>query len=74
MAKTDTNQSAAPAAADTKMMLDEFCARLSNRNVDGRVELIYGFAYTERKAGRIKDTESNFQARFVAFAKQPVRG
>lgn len=74
MAKNDTTDSAAPvsANAEIEMTLDEFCLRMSDRKVDGRVELIHGFAYTERKAGHIKDAESNFKSRFEAFANKPV--
>lgn len=74
MAKSDTNQSAVAAPADEKVevTLDEFCMRMSRREVDGRVELIHGFAYTERKAGHVKDTESGFKSRFDAFANKPV--
>lgn len=81
MAKNDTNQSAAPLPADAatlptdaafEMTLDEFCMRMSDRKVDGRVELIHGFAFTERKAGHVKDTEANFNKRFVEFANKPV--
>lgn len=74
MAKSDMNQSvvAAPADAPVEMTLEEFCVRMSHRNVDGRVELIHGFAYDERKNGRTKDTESNFKARFLAFENKPV--
>lgn len=74
MAKNDTNGSATPVSDGTEieMTLDEFCLRMSDRKVDGRVELIHGFAFTERKAGHVKDAESNFKARFVAFANKPV--
>ena len=76
MAKNDTDQGAAPVAASaaSEMTLDEFCLRLSDRKVDGRVELIHGFAFTERKAGHVKDSETAFKSRFADFAKQPVRG
>lgn len=62
----------APVAPDAgfELTLDEFCIRLSN--TDKRVELIGGFAYSERAAGTIKDTESAFKARFAAFATKPV--
>lgn len=76
MAKNNSTETknAVPAPADAaiEMTLDEFCLRMSDRKVDGRVELIHGFAYTERVAGHIKDTESSFKSRFVAFANKPV--
>lgn len=50
--------------------LDEFCMRLSQ--TDRRVELIGGFAHSERAAGHFKDLESEFQRRYVAFANQPA--
>jgi hypothetical protein len=72
MANKDTTAVAQASVESPEVTLDEFCTRLSDRKVDGRVELIHGFAFTERKAGHIKDTESNFQARFMAYANQPV--
>jgi hypothetical protein len=52
------------------LSLSEFCARLSR--TDRRVELIGGFEYQERVAGRVKDTESNYSTRFIKFANQPA--
>lgn len=74
MAKNETNVSASPVSADAgiEMTLEEFCLRMSDRKVDGRVELIHGFAYTERMAGHVKDTESSFNSRFIDFANKPV--
>lgn len=84
MAKNDTNETGAtalvdaptptpaPDGAELEMTLEEFCLRMSDRKVNGRIELIHGFAYTERTAGRIKDSESQFQARFKAFATKSV--
>lgn len=60
----------APVAAPEPITLDEFCMRLSK--TDRRVELIGGFAFSERADKRIKDLESEYQKRFVAFANQPV--
>jgi hypothetical protein len=51
--------------------LDEFCARLSAS--DGRVEMISGFHYSERKAGHLNDTSVAFKKRYEAFADQPVK-
>ena len=62
--------SPAPNVGPEPITLDEFCMRLSQ--TDRRVELIGGFAYSERAAGHIKDLESEFQRRYVAFANQPA--
>lgn len=64
--------SGSPAATATPILvtLNEFCTRLSN--TDRRVELIGGFHFTETRAGRNKDTESNYQARYTAFLTKPV--
>jgi len=50
--------------------LAEFCSRLSQ--TDKRVELIGAFHHVEVKAGRIKDSEQAFAARFGAFINKPV--
>lgn len=65
-----TTDAATNAAAPEQLTLDEFCTRLSKD--DKRVELIGGFYHSETAAGRIKDAESEFQARFAAFATKPV--
>lgn len=52
------------------LTLDEFCSRLSVS--DKRVELIGAFHTTEKAAGRSKDVESAYKARFTAFIKQPA--
>lgn len=85
MAQTDTSASpststtpAAPAAptpapvnpAVPDLTVEEFCTRLSGS--DKRVELIKAFWFVETKAGRFKDAESNYQARFQAFVNKPV--
>lgn len=67
MSKTNDE---APVAAPEHITLDEFCMRLSMS--DRRVELIGGFAYSEKAAGRIKDAESEFQTRYSAFANKSV--
>ncbi len=64
---------AAVAAADpvaVDMTLGEFCARLSQSV--RRPELIAGFEHSERKAGKLKDTDEAYQARFDKFIKTPV--
>lgn len=50
--------------------LDEFCQRLSH--TDKRVEMIGGFHSDEKRAGRIKDAEAAYQARYEAFTRKPV--
>jgi hypothetical protein len=68
----DANQvpSTADAAASEPLTLDEFCMRFSQ--VDRRVELIGAFHYVEKSAGRQKDTEEAYRARFDAFVNAPV--
>lgn len=56
-----------PVQAAFQITLQEFMRKLSQR--DNRVELINGFNFTEKRAGHVKDFESNFQARFVAFTQ-----
>lgn len=51
--------------------LDDFCCELSTGSK--RVELISAFAHVESMAGRLRDTEANYQARFEAFIGQPVK-
>lgn len=53
-----------------QVTLNEFCIRLSNS--DKRVELIGGFHHQETAKGTIKDAESEFYSRFLAFANKPV--
>lgn len=52
------------------LTVDEFCTRLSA--TDRRVELIGAFHATEKAAGRAKDLESAFLARFESFVSQPA--
>lgn len=69
MAKT--TESAAPdEVARAPVSLDEFCVRLSN--TDRRVEMIGGFAASERAAGRTMDAESAFATRYAAFVTKPA--
>lgn len=68
MAKATT--AADPAVAGGELTLTEFCIRLSQR--DRRVPLIGGFETNEKRAGRVKDAEAAFQARFDEFIKQPA--
>lgn len=59
------------ADAEQELSLDEFCRRASS--TDRRVELLGGFHYTEKVAGRLKDTETAYAARFAEFADQPAK-
>lgn len=65
-------QNAAEVVKDTALplTLEEFCSRLST--TDRRVELIGGFAFTEKAAGRTKDFEAGYRQRFAAFINQPA--
>lgn len=70
MAKNETQS--APAADQTvpKLSLNEFCARLSE--TVARPELIGAFENFERRAGRTKDTDAAYRARFDEFINTPV--
>lgn len=62
-----------PVQAETvvdAVTLEEFCLRLSN--TDRRVEMIGGFHSDEKRAGRIKDAESAYGARYQAFIRKPA--
>ena len=56
-----------PVQAAFMITLQEFMQKLSAR--DNRIGLVNGFYYTEKQRGTIKDYESNFQARYVAFTQ-----
>lgn len=58
------------APSEFPLSLEEFCKRLSAS--DRRVELIGAFHHVEKSAGRDRDTESAYSARFVAFVNQPA--
>lgn len=62
----------APQTTDVvdEITIDEFCRRLSN--TDKRVEMIGGFHADEKRAGRFKNTEARYRARFEAFVNKPV--
>lgn len=68
----NTPAEAAPAKSEEspQLTLTEFCIRLSQN--DKRVVLIGGFNAVESKAGRNKDSEAAYQARFVEFVNQPA--
>lgn len=69
MAK-ETDVSVATEPSEFPLTLDEFCSRLSA--TDKRVELIGGFHSVEKAAGRVKDLESAYVARFTDFINQPA--
>lgn len=72
--KTETSERAAPAtpakSGEFPVTLDNFCVELSQ--TDKRVELIGGFHYTERLAGRYRDVASAYRLRFQAFTTRAV--
>ena len=72
-AKNEPTPQDAPIASapdEFPLALEEFCLQLSQ--VDKRVELIGGFHYTEKVAGRLKDTRQAYQTRYMAFLTQPA--
>jgi len=71
MTKITTKASAQPAVqGEDDITVEEFCTRLSQ--TDRRVELIGGFHFDEKQAGRFKDAETAFSARFTEFANKPA--
>ncbi len=69
MAKT-TPEQATTTTQEQKLSLDEFCRRLSESV--NRPELIGGFEFVERRAGRVKDTDAAYRQRFDLFVQTPV--
>jgi len=59
-----------PVADVQELTVNEFCARLSAKI--SKPELIGAFAHVERVAGRVKDSEAAFEARFDLFVNQPA--
>lgn len=59
-----------PEAEIIPLTLNEYCIRLSA--TDTRVELIGGFEAAERSAGRMKDTEAAYAARYQDFINKPA--
>lgn len=70
MAKTASADQDSVAAAEIKLSLHEFCARLSE--TVKRPELIGAFEHVERVADRNADTASAYQLRYDAFITKPV--
>ena len=72
MAKTTVQEAheVTPEAVSNSLTLAEFCIRLSA--TDTRVELIGGFEASERGAGRVKDTEAAYAARYQDFINKPA--
>jgi hypothetical protein len=71
MSKTASPAPAAVVVVETvQLTLNEFCQRLSE--TVRRPELLSAFEYTERTAGRLKDSTAAFEERFEQFRKTPV--
>jgi hypothetical protein len=60
----------APSTPEQTVTLKEFCMRLSETVT--RPELIGGFEATERAAGKQRDTEAAYRARYAAFINKPL--
>jgi len=52
------------------LSLDEFCTAQSQ--TDRRVELLGAFHFTEKGAGRLRDTPTAYKRRLAAFANHPA--
>ena len=63
-------QSQSIATNAIEITLEQFGVELSQR--DNRVELLNAFIFTQSNSGYYKDTEANYQARFVDFLNKPV--
>ena len=70
MAKQNPTDTPVANTQEPRLTLAEFCTRLSEKV--SRPELLGGFEFVERRAGRVKDVESAYRARFDAFVKTPV--
>ena len=71
MAKEDIKaQAETEVVAVPEVSLDEFCTRLSETVKSP--ELIGGFHFTERAAGRMRGTSEAYKARFDEFLNKPV--
>lgn len=69
---TTTEEAAVAETTAFQITLKEYMVKLSLR--DKRVELINAFNFTEKQAGHVKDYESEFDSRFLAFTQQVVEG
>lgn len=56
--------------AEEPLTLDQWAADQSRS--DARVELLNGFAATERAAGRFVATRAKWMAAYAAFAARPI--
>lgn len=70
MANKSESPKSAATPAPVALTITEFCARLSESV--RRPEIIGAFHAVEKRAGRVKDTEANFRARFDTFVNTPV--
>lgn len=57
-------------APEISLSLTDFCIRLSESV--RRPEMIGAFEAVERRAGRVKASESEFRSRYDAFVNKPV--
>lgn len=64
------DQAAPATSGGEELTASEFCMRLSR--TDKRVEMIGAFHHSEKSSGKVKDTESAFQARYAAFLVKPA--
>jgi hypothetical protein len=76
MMTKETKPEAAPVAPEVEapdefeLSLAEACQRISAG--DRRVEMLGAFHASEKAAGRSKDLESAYRARFAAFCNAPA--
>jgi hypothetical protein len=63
---TDTNPTAPPIVS-----LDDWC-RQKSKTVGKQVEMLSGFYFSEKRAGKSRDTAANFEQAFKDFADAPV--
>ena len=72
MANTETPLAAPEpiVAPAIPLTLHEYCSRLSVTTP--KPELIGGFEFSERVAGRLSGTEAEFKSRFDVFVNKPV--
>lgn len=68
--KATTKASAPEVSVEPRVLLDEFCRRLS-QSVK-RPELIAGFHYTQKASGTASATPAAFQAAYEQFVNKPI--